>query len=46
MLEKYGILRCFFSQQKKVVSQHLAISIGGDFYYNIRKKQIKISIEI
>ena len=35
-----------FSQQKMVVSQHLAISIGGDFYYNIRKKQIKISIEI
>lgn len=38
MLEKIWHLEMLFSQPKKVVSQHLTISIGEDFYYNIRKK--------
>ena len=41
MLGKIWHLEMLFSQQKKVLSQHLAISVGGRFYYNRRKKQIK-----
>lgn len=39
MLDKNPAFRVafFVSQHKKVGSQHLPISVGGKFYYNVHK---------